>query len=352
MKIIIMTDMEGVAGVMNSRAYCSMETSRYYDEAVELTTLEVSAAVEGALQAGATEVLVIDGHGYGAISRTLLHPRALLAGGRPTIPPIRTVLDGSYAAAMMIGQHAKANTDGGHLSHTGSFRVEDESINGVSMGEIGQWFLLCGYYDVPVVMVSGDEAACNEARDLVPNIETAAVKYGIPHGSAAGLTMEEAKDFNCVAIHLSPDRARERIREAACLAVQRVHEIGPLHMDPPYTFKVTNRPEKRGARMRSATIKSTDLVELINECRMKAKARIDPKGTFNPVTDTAKRKPAKTAAKKKSARAASARKPATTAAKKSAPKSAGKAAKPAKPGKSGKPAKSGKSAKKKGSRKR
>jgi D-amino peptidase len=89
MKIHIMTDMEGCAGVMCANEYI-YSNSKYYEEARDLVSLEVSAAVEGALEAGATEVLVADGHGPSALKRSLLHPRAKLLGGRPYSPGQRS----------------------------------------------------------------------------------------------------------------------------------------------------------------------------------------------------------------------------------------------------------------------
>ena len=145
MKIHIMTDMEGCAGVMNAHEYI-YPNSKYYEEARDLVSLEVSAAVEGALEAGATEVLVADGHGPSAIKRSLLHPRAKLLGGRPYSPGQPSFgCDGTFAASLIIGQHAKTNTDGGHLCHTMSFGVEDYSLNGRSIGELGLWMLIAGY---------------------------------------------------------------------------------------------------------------------------------------------------------------------------------------------------------------
>jgi len=276
MKILIMTDLEGVAGVLNAADYI-FRNSRYYEEACELLTLEVSAAVEGAYEAGATEVIVVDGHGHGGIKRRLLHPRAKLLGGRPIFEGFGWMCDGTFAAAMSIGQHAKANTDGGHLCHTGSFRVEDESVNGVSVGEAGQWILRNGYFGVPVVMLSGDQAACDEVRALVGNIETAAVKWGIKRGSASGLTADENMVFNTVALHLSPDAARALIRERAFRAVKRIPEIAPLRLEPPYVFQAAVRPADPGGKCVSATVKSTDLLDLLGEGRSLAYRRIQEK---------------------------------------------------------------------------
>jgi len=182
MKVYIMTDMEGVAGVLSADDYTD-QASRYYEAGRELTTLEVSAAVQGCLDEGATEVLVVDGHGSGAIALRLLHPAATLLAGRPLGYPFGC--DETFVAAMMVGQHAKSNTDGGHLSHTGSFAVDELTINGVSVGEMGCNMLFCAHFGVPVVLVTGDEAAAAEAHALVPEIETVAVKSGVRWGPAS-----------------------------------------------------------------------------------------------------------------------------------------------------------------------
>ena len=119
-----MTDLEGVCGVVSFDDYAVPE-GRYYELARELTTKETNAAVEGVLEAGAEEVLVVDGHGYGAINPVLLNPSAELLTGRPfgncNYP---FGCDESFSAAVIIGQHAKSNTDGGHLCHTAPSRLK------------------------------------------------------------------------------------------------------------------------------------------------------------------------------------------------------------------------------------
>lgn len=264
MKVYIMTDMEGVAGIINSADYAS-PGSRYYELARELTTLETNAAIEGVLEAGATEILVVDGHGPGAINPTLLHPEARLLAGRPLGYP--SGCDNSFDAALMVGQHAKSNTDGGHLCHTGSFAVEDLSINGVSVGEAGCNMLLAAYYNVPMVMLSGDEAACDEVRALVSNMEVAAVKVGVKRGSASGLTTEENRLFNGAAIHLSPQKARQLIRERARTGLERAQYIKPFCLEPPYELVSVLRPAEAGSNMRTARIASDDLLELLRTPR-------------------------------------------------------------------------------------
>lgn len=264
MKVYIMTDLEGVAGVINFDDYATPK-GRYYELARELTTMEVNAAVEGLLEAGADEILVVDGHGYGAINPVLLHPEAKLLAGRPLGYPFGC--DETFDAALIIGQHAKSNTDGGHLCHTGSFACEDLLINGVSLGELGCNMLFASYFGVPTVMVNGDRAACEEALALVSNIEVAPVKVGIRRGSAKGLTAEENKLFNGAAVHLHPEKARRLIRERAERALRRVDEIGRFWIEPPYELVSILRPEERGKPGRIARVRSDDLLELLRAPR-------------------------------------------------------------------------------------
>jgi D-amino peptidase len=260
MRVYIMTDMEGVAGILNFDDYCTPE-SRYYERARELATLEVSAAVEGALIAGATEVLVVDGHGCGAMDPLHLHPAAKLYAGRPMGYPFHC--DDTFDAAMVVGQHARSNTDGGHLSHTGWFNCEEMTINGVSVGELGCNMLFAAYSGVPTVMVAGDLACCEEAKALVPGIETAAVKEGDERGPATGLTSEQNKLHNGAAVHLHPAKARELIRGASERGLRRLREIPRFWLEPPYEFVSTTRrsDEEPGKR---AVAHSDDLLELLS----------------------------------------------------------------------------------------
>ena len=263
MKIHIMTDLEGCAGVVNARDYVYRD-SKYYEHACELATLEVSAAVEGAFEAGAAEVLVMDGHGEGAIKRHLLHPRAKLLTGRPYPAAFAFGMDGSFTAGMIVGQHAMANTDGGHLCHTMSFGVDEYVLNDMRIGEIGLWMLVAGYFGVPVVMLSGDQAACDEATALVANIEVAAVKSGFKRGPATGLTRDENRVFNSTAVHLHPDEARDLIRRHAYRAVKRIPEFVPFHLDPPYTLTIAVRPETGRKKGKKSAVVSKDLLDLLS----------------------------------------------------------------------------------------
>jgi D-amino peptidase len=256
-----MTDMEGVAGVVNAEDYTS-PTSRYYEVGRELATMEANAAIEGCLEAGASDILVVDGHGCGAMDWKLLHPAARLLTGRPMGYPFGCSRD--VDAALIVGQHAKANTDGGHLCHTGSFDVDERTVNGVTLGELGVNMLFIAYYGVPTVMVSGDVACCNEAHALVPNVATAAVKEGLKRGAAVGLTAEENQAYNGAAIHLGAEEARAMIRRAALDGVQRRTEIASYWLEPPYEMTYVWRPSQ-GRSGHTATIRAGDLMELLTK---------------------------------------------------------------------------------------
>ncbi len=250
MRVYIMTDMEGVAGVTGFEDFVTPD-GRYYETGRELTTGEVSAAVEAALLAGATEVLVVDGHGVGAIDPLQLHPGAklLARSGYPF------GLDRGFYCQLIIGQHAKAGTADGHLCHTQTLDWYDCTINGVSVGEMGEMMLLAGEYGVPTVALSGDEAACREAAALVPGIATAAVKQGLNRAAA---------------IHLHPEVARGLITEAVQEGIARREELPLFRLAPPYDMVVTwksdleghvKRGRKSGATILEVLSKPYDEVE-------------------------------------------------------------------------------------------
>lgn len=261
MKIVILTDCEGVSGVINWADYGS-PGSMYYETTKRLTTLETNAAIEGALEAGATEIMVVDGHGHGALEPELLHPAATILTGRPGLAyPFE--VDESFDAAMIVGQHAMSNADGGHLCHTGSFEVEESHLNGRLIGEIGALVFCWSHFGVPLVMLAGDLAACEEARALIPEVETAVVKWGIKRGSAAGMDARSAVTFNSAAIHVAPQRARELIREAAKRGLEKRDEVSLWKPAPPYARTLRLRKTVDAGR-RLLTYRSDNPVELFN----------------------------------------------------------------------------------------
>ena len=242
-RIYIMTDLEGVAGVLDHRNWCSPE-ARYYDLAKKFLTEEVNAAVDGFMEAGAEYIIVADGHGPGGMSPEILDERVELQRGWPHGPwPFG--LDESFDACAWVGQHAKSRSLYAHLAHTQSFRYYELKVNGMAIGEFGQFAMCASEVGVRSIFGSGDLAFTREAGDLVPGIETAAVKRGLQSLPGDELSREDYGLWNRSAIHLHPTRARELIREGAIRAIERLREedFGLIPMDPPYRRVTIFRPE-------------------------------------------------------------------------------------------------------------
>jgi D-amino peptidase len=226
MKIFMVTDMEGVAGIVSFTDQ-SYPTGKYYEAGKKLVTGEVNAAIGGLVAAGVEDILVWDGHGAGAIVYEDLHPAARLLHGRmANFSATMQALVKQHDACVMIGQHAMAGVATANQNHTQSSQTVDYyKLNGRAIGETGQIALFCGALGVPLIFLSGDEAACHEAEELVPGIATAAVKQGLGRGAAISLPMA---------------RAHRLIAEGIAGAVKRQMEqpILPLRWDGPYTLEM------------------------------------------------------------------------------------------------------------------
>lgn len=246
-KIYLMTDLEGVAGVRDAEQWCVPE-GRYYDLARKFLTEEVNAAVEGFFAGGATEIVVADGHGCGAVDIDRLNYRAQLERGWPKGWPGPTLSGGGFDAVAWVGQHAKAGTPNAHLAHTQSWNYLDLSINGAAIGEFGQLALSAGELGVRSIFASGDKALTEEAQKLAPGIETVCVKRGTTPGSGDEMTAQQYGRRNTAAIHLQPMKARMLIRAGAERAIRRAQteQFGLVVLKPPYTRVGRFRPEKEG----------------------------------------------------------------------------------------------------------
>jgi len=212
MKVAIMTDMEGVGGVVNFEDYCQ-PGSVYSQLGKELLTEEINAAVRGFFDAGAEEIMVLDGHGTGGIDITLLDERALYArcGGLSDL----FGLDESFDAIAWIGQHAKAGTIGSHITHTGWFDAIDLKVNGVSIGEYGYFALMAADLGIRPVFVSGEMALEQEVKEITPWVHTVSVKRGLSVSDGRNLNFDEYSKANLGVISIHPRRARKLIYEGA-----------------------------------------------------------------------------------------------------------------------------------------
>ena len=228
LKVFISVDMEGVTGVVNVDD--ASRNGKDYDYFRQTMTREANAAIEGAIAAGATEIIVRDSHGSALnLLPEMLHRESKLirdwSGGPMSM---MEGIDASYDAAVYVGYHARAGTPDGVLDHTSSGNVTDISINGISMPETGYNALTAGYYDVPVVFVAGDKAVCDQAMELLGNVETVAVKEGI--GAAA--------------LNLHPEEARDQIRAGVEKALRNLDDYKPYKLSAPYTLVLTLKTEQ------------------------------------------------------------------------------------------------------------
>ncbi len=228
LKVFISVDMEGVAGVVSGRECSSSGTD--YDYFRRLMTLEINAAVEAALEAGATEIVVRDGHGAKTnILPELLHERTRLLRGVTERPENMMLgIDASFDAVFFIGYHAKAGTEQGVIAHTSSGNVVDLSINGVSQPEAGYNALIAGLYEVPVVLVVGDNWICSQVKELFGEVVTVETKVGM--GSAA--------------MGLHPKAVRQLIRSKVASALGRLDSFHPYKLQPPYRMVLKVKEER------------------------------------------------------------------------------------------------------------
>lgn len=222
MKVYIVTDMEGVSGICNEEQV--KRDSPHYGPARRLLGADVNASIAGAFEGGATEVVVNDGHGGGFnLLLEEMDPRALYERPNSGLDMLPS-LDDSFAGVFCVGYHAMAGTLNGFLDHTqSSASWFNYSINGRKTGELGQIGAWAGGFGVPVLLVTGDQAACDEAQEFFGPIETVAVKQGIGRQHA-----------RCV----HPEKARELIFLAAARALGRRNEIRPYRLEPPLTVRL------------------------------------------------------------------------------------------------------------------
>ncbi len=216
--ILIITDLEGVAGVLNFDDWCVPE-GRRNEVGCRFLTGETNAAVRAFFDGGATGVTVLDAHGSGgSIRGEILDPRARLQRG---VGPDWPACGSEYQAIAFVGQHAKSRTDRAHLSHTQMFDAIDFSINGVSIGEYGQLVWCAAEEQLATIFASGDASLAAEVIALTPEAEFAAVKWGLNHPSKPEAGSDEAKNSQLDAVHLSPEAAQAVIYAQALRAVKK-----------------------------------------------------------------------------------------------------------------------------------
>lgn len=229
MKILIAADMEGITGVVNWDQVTPGHAE--YARFRRLMTADINAAIRGALDGGADEVVVADGHWNGSnVLVEELDPRARLCYGSPSPLSMMEGIDTGVDGVFFIGYHARAGSQNAILDHTWSdVRVANVWLNSVLVGEFGLNAAVAGYYGVPVILVSGDQTACAQTSELLGPLEMAVVKQARARFAAECLT---------------PPEAQEQIAQSARRAVERLAEGDapePYIVDVPVALTVEFR---------------------------------------------------------------------------------------------------------------
>jgi D-amino peptidase len=224
LKVHISVDMEGVAGVVTSEQLGP--TGFEYARFREFMTREALAAVNAAKAAGATEVIVADSHGNGQNLLIEQFPADVrVIRSWPRRLGMVAGVDDKVDAAMFIGYHAGTNNPSGVRAHTfSSANLTRVALNGTNMTE-GAWnAAVAGHFGVPVIMMSGDDAAIEEVRKAVGGIEAAETKRTLGFHSALTLT---------------PQASAALIGERVTAAMRRRSEFRPLKVQTPIVVDVS-----------------------------------------------------------------------------------------------------------------
>ncbi|MGH7459771.1 MAG: M55 family metallopeptidase [Longimicrobiales bacterium] len=224
LKVYISVDMEGITGVVSNEQLgpAGFEYQRFR----EFMTAEALAAIQGARDAGASEIVVSDSHGNGQnllIERLPADVTVIRSWPRPLM--MMEGIDSSFHAAVFIGYHSGTTNPKGVRAHTiSSARLAAVELNGRAMPEAGIKAAIAGHFGVPVVMISGDDATIEETRALLGDVEGAVVKRALSFHAAATRT---------------PEAGQALIRERVKSALQRRSSFKPFVLTGPIRLDVT-----------------------------------------------------------------------------------------------------------------
>jgi len=224
MKIYISADMEGVVGVVTNEQLGP--TGFEYQRFREFMTQEVNAAVEGALAGGATQIVVSDSHGNGQnLLIEKMNRDVLIVRSWPRPLMMMQGIDSTFAGAIFIGYHSATTSMAGVRAHTiSSARLTDVKLNDLSMSEAGINAAIAGQFNVPIIMISGDDVVVKETTALLGDLEGAVVKWALGFHSAMTIT---------------PEASYQLIREKAMKAVKRVKDFKPYKISNPVKLDVS-----------------------------------------------------------------------------------------------------------------
>ncbi len=194
-----------------------------YETFRRFMTEEANAAIRGALAAGATEILVADSHGnMQNIIVEELDPRAKLVRGGPRPLVMMDGIDESFHAVIIIGGHARTGRRYAVREHAFGHDFLNIWVNDILVNEFIFNSMIAGYFDVPVVLATGDEIFTLEMKEFLPEIETLAVMKGVGQG----------------AITIHPSKIRTLIEQKTTECLRKLSSFKPVKLSPPYTLKI------------------------------------------------------------------------------------------------------------------
>lgn len=226
MKVLVSVDIEGVAGVTHAEQ--TRNGNGEYERARAWMTAEANAAIRGAFDGGATEVLVNDSHGgFRNLLLDKLDERAQMVTGKPRYLSMMSGVEQGCETVFMVGYHSKSQTTG-VLAHTiNSFAFRHVVVNGTELGEAGLYGALAGEFGASVALLTGDDVFLAETLPLFPGAMSVQTKV------AQG---------NATCTSLSPGRACELIHEAAAKAMGKAAGLKPLVLsNAPFVCELTTQ---------------------------------------------------------------------------------------------------------------
>ena len=224
MKIYIFADMEGISGICGSPMVSTAEGTTEYQRGRRYLTAEVNNCIKACFDSGADEVVLKDGHGSGfnILWDELEHDVVFVQGY--SIDTRFAELEGSDGI-ILLGYHAMAGTPYAHLEHTFTSKgIQNMWMNGEKAGEFAIDAAIAGEQGVPVIMTSGCDKLCAEAKAFYPEVVTCEVKKSLTCQSA---------------VLLSPIAARKLVYDKTCEAIQKLKEgkIPPCKVSKPVTIR-------------------------------------------------------------------------------------------------------------------
>jgi D-amino peptidase len=233
LKIYISVDIEGITGVI-AWPDVMLDGKGDFEYFRKIMAGETNAAVEAAFEAGASEIIGRDAHGsaLNILPSDLHKDSKLIRNWRDSPICMMDGIDASFDAVMLIGYHAKSGTRNATLKHTMTSKINELSINGVSLAEAALSALIAGMFDVPIIFIAGDKAICDYSKALWKDITTVAVKEGM--GDA------------CLTLH--PEKSKEMIRQGVREAIANYRKIKPYKLKAPYCMRIRFANESVASR--------------------------------------------------------------------------------------------------------